>query len=156
MQISKYRAVLILFISLPAILFAQQNTMSPYSSFGIGEVQAQEFSLNSALSGVGVALRTGNYLNPTNPASLSAINTTVFETGINGSAIYLTDNTLSRVSFTSTLSYLSLGFPIHDGIAVSGGLLPYSFKGFELTQNIDLSNELSDLTYDINHSGSGA
>ena len=155
MQISKYRAVLILFISLPTILLAQQNTMSPYSSFGIGEAQAQEFSLNSALGGVGAALRTGNYLNPINPASLSAINTTVFETGINGTAIYLTDNTLSQESFTSTLSYLSLGFPIHDGIAVSGGLLPYSFKGFDLTQNNDLSNELSDLTYDINHSGSG-
>ena len=88
MQISKYRAVLILFISLPAILLAQQNTMSPYSSFGIGEAQAQEFSLNNSLGGVGVALRTGNYLNPTNPASLSAINTTVFEAGISGTATY--------------------------------------------------------------------
>ena len=115
MQISKFRAGLILFISLPAFLLAQQNTISPYSSFGIGEPQEQEFSLNNALGGVGVALRTGNYLNPTNPASLSAINTTVFEAGITGTAIYLTDNTLSQESFTSTLSYLSLGFPIHNG-----------------------------------------
>ena len=155
MQISKYRTVLILFISLPAILLAQQNTMSPYSSFGIGEAQAQEFSLNNSLGGVGVALRTGNYLNPTNPASLSAISATVFETGITGTAIYLTDNNLSQEYFTSTLSYLSLGFPIHDGIAVSAGLLPYSFKGYELTQSIDSSNELNNLAYDINHSGSG-
>ena len=155
MQISKYRAVLILFISLPAILLAQQNTISPYSSFGIGEAQAQEFSLNNSLGGVGVALRTGNYLNPTNPASLSAISATVFEIGITGTAIYLTDNNLSQESFTSTLSYLSLGFPIHDGIAVSAGLLPYSFKGYELTQSIDSSNELNNLAYDINHSGSG-
>ena len=155
MQISKYRAVLILFISLPAILLAQQNTMSPYSSFGIGDAQAQEFSLNNAIGGVGVALRAGNYLNPTNPASLSAINTTVFETGISSTAIYLTDNNLSQASFTSTISYLSLGFPIHDGITVSGGLLPFSFKGFELTQNIDSLSEFNNLAYDINHSGSG-
>ena len=113
MQISKYRSVQILFIFLPAILIAQQNTISPYSSFGIGEVQPQEFSLNNSLGGVGAALRTEGYLNPTNPASLSAINTTVFEAGITGTAIYLTDNTLSQESFTSTLSYLSLGFPIH-------------------------------------------
>ena len=155
MQISKYRQVLILFISLPAIIFAQQNTFSPYSSFGIGESQPQEFSLNNALGGIGAALRTSNYLNPLNPASLSAINKTIFETGLNGNAIYLTQNTLSQEFFSTTLSYLSLGFPIYDGIAVSGGLLPYSFKGFELTQNDDLSNELNDLTYDINHSGSG-
>lgn len=155
MQISKYRAVLILFISLPAILLAQQNTISPYSSFGIGEAQEQGFSLNSSLGGVGAALRTGNYLNPTNPASLSAINVAIFETGINGTAIYLTDNTLSQESFSSTLSYLSLGFPIHDGFAVSGGLLPYSYKGFELTQNKDLSSELDSLGCVVNHSGSG-
>ncbi len=155
MQISRYRAALILFISLPAILLAQQNTISPYSSFGIGEVQPQEFSLNNALGGVGVALRTGNYLNPTNPASLSAINTTVFEAGLTGAAIFLTDNTLSQESFTSTLSYLSLGFPVHRGVVVSGGLLPYSFKGFEVKQNIDPSNDDNNLVYDINHSGSG-
>lgn len=155
MQINKYRTLLILFISLPAILLAQQNTISPYSTFGIGEAQAQEFSLNNALGGVGVAMRTGNYLNPLNPASLSAINTTIFETGLSGTVVYLTDNSLSQEAFTSTLSYLSLGFPIHEGVAVSGGLLPYSYKGFDLTQNIDLSNELDTLTYDVNHSGSG-
>ena len=119
MQINKYRAVLILFISLPAILLAQQNTISPYSSFGIGDSQEQGFSLNNALGGVGVAMRTGNYLNTRNPASLSAINMTIFETGINGSAIYLTDNTLSQEALTSTLSYLSLGFPLRKGFALS-------------------------------------
>ena len=155
MQISKLRAGLILFISLPAFLLAQQNTISPYSSFGVGEPQEQEFSLNNALGGVGVALRAGNYLNPTNPASLTAINTTVFEVGITGTASYLTDNALSQESFTSTLSYLSLGFPIYPGVVISGGLLPYSFKGFDVTQNIDSSNDEDNLVYDINHNGSG-
>ena len=155
MQISKYRAGLILFISLPAFLLAQQNTISPYSSFGIGEPQLQGFTLNSTLGGVGAALRTANYLNPTNPASLSAINTTVFEAGLTGMGVFLTDNTLSQESFTSTLSHLSLGFPVHPGVVISGGLLPYSFRGFELTQTYDLSNDNNNLEYDVNHSGSG-
>ena len=140
MQINKYKTVLILFVSLPAILLAQEGTISPYSSFGIGDIQEQGFSLNTSLGGVGAAMRTVNYLNPTNPASLSAIGVTVFETGINGSAIYLTDNIMSQEAFTSTLSYLSLGFPILKGVAVSGGLLPYSYKGFELRQNNIASN----------------
>lgn len=155
MQTSKFRAGLILFIFLPAFLLAQQNTISPYSSFGIGEPQEQGFSLNNALGGVGIALRTGNYLNPSNPASLSAINTTVFEAGITGTAIYLTDETLSQQSFTSTLSYLSLGFPIYSGVVISGGLLPYSFKGFDISQNIAPPNQEDDLVYDVNYSGSG-
>lgn len=154
MQINKYKAVLILFVSLPAILLAQEGTISPYSSFGIGDTQEQGFSLNTSLGGVGVAMRTANYLNPINPASLSAIGVTVFETGINGSAIYLTDNIMSQEAFTSTLSYLSLGFPLLNGVAVSGGLLPYSYKGFELRQNNIVSNQDA-LTYVVNHSGSG-
>ena len=155
MQISKYRAGIIFFIFLPAFLLAQQNTISPYSSFGIGEPQEQGFSLNNSLGGIGVALRTSNYLNPINPASLSAINTTVFDVGITGTAIYLADNTLSQETFTSRLSYLSLGFPVHHGVVISGGLLPYSFKGFEVTQNTVLSIDDDNLLYDVNHSGSG-
>ena len=155
MQISKYRAGINFLIFLPAFLLAQQNTISPYSTYGIGAPQEQGFSLNNSLGGVGVALRTGNYLNPTNPASLSAINATVFDVGITGTAIYLTDNTLSQETFTSTLSYLSLGFPVHRGVVISGGLLPYSFKGFEVTQNFDLSNGENNLVYNVNHSGSG-
>ena len=80
---------------------------------------------------------------------------TVFEAGINGSAIYLTDNTLSQEAFISNLSYLSLGFPLRKGFAVSGGLLPYSYKGFELSQNSASSNEQDALAYVVNHSGSG-
>ena len=140
---------------LSSISISTTNTISPYSSFGIGEPQEQGFSLNNSLGGVGAALRTGNYLNPTNPASLSAINATVFEAGITSSAIYLTDNVLSQQAFSSSLSYLSLGFPIHNGIAVSGGLLPYSFKGFEVKQNINSSNDEENLVYEINHRGSG-
>lgn len=155
MQISKYRAGINFFIFLPAFLLAQQNTISPYSSFGIGEPQEQGFSLNNSLGGVGVALRTSNYLNPVNPASLSAINTTVFDVGITGTAIYLTDNTLSQETFTSRLSYLSLGFPVHRGVVISGGLLPYSFKGFEVTQNRVLSIDDNNLLYNLNHTGSG-
>jgi len=155
MQISKFRAGLILFISLPAFLLAQQNTISPYSSFGIGEPQEQGFSLNNALGGVGAALRSSNFLNPKNPASLSAINVTVFEAGITSSAVYLTDNVLSQEAFSSSLSYLSLGFPVHRGVVISGGLLPYSFRGFEVKQNIDTSNEEENLVYEINHNGSG-
>lgn len=155
MQISKYRAGIISFVFLPAFLLAQQNTISPYSSFGIGEPQEQGFSLNNSLGGVGVALRTNNYLNPINPASLSAINTTVFDAGITSTAIYLTDNTLSQETFTSRLSYLSLGFPVHRGVVISGGLLPYSFKGFEVIQKVALSTNDGNLLYDVNHSGSG-
>ena len=155
MQTNKCKELLLILTFLPIILLAQQNTVSPYSAFGIGENQPQGFSLNSALGGVGVAMRGGNFLNPTNPASLSAITNTTFETGLSGTSIFLRDKTLSREAFVSSLAYLSLGFPISKGFAVSGGLTPYSFKGFDLSQNFTFTNQEDTLNYTINHNGSG-
>ena len=155
MQANKCKELLLILTFLPIILLAQQNTVSPYSAFGIGEPQSQGFSLNSALGGVGVAMRGGNFLNPINPASLSAITNTTFETGLSGTSIFLRDKTLSREAFVSSLAYLSLGFPISKGFAVSGGLSPYSFKGFDLSQNFTFTDQEDTLNYTINHNGSG-
>jgi hypothetical protein len=155
MQIKKYKRVLFAIVCLPLMSLAQQNTISPYSAFGIGEVQNQGFALNNSLGGIGVALRTTNYLNPMNPASLSALSQTAFDAGVSGSALFLSDTNLSQEYFTSTMSYLSLGFPIMEGFGISGGLLPYSFQGYELKQNFEFSDETDSLDYSINHSGSG-
>ncbi len=155
MQIKKHKTLFFALTCLPLICLAQQNTISPYSAFGIGEIQNQGFALNNDLGGLGVALRPKNNLNPMNPASLSALNLTAFEAGVSGTGMFLADNTLTQQYFTSTMSYLSLGFPISEGFAISGGLLPYSFKGFELSQNFDLYNEGDSLNYSVNHNGSG-
>jgi len=155
MQIKKYKNLLFTFVCLPLISLAQQNTISPYSAFGIGEVQSQGFALNSEMGGLGLALRPNSNLNPMNPASLSALSVTSFEAGVNGSAMFLSDNTLSQEHFTSTMSYLSLGFPITEGFAVSGGLLPYSFQGYEVSQNFNWASDGDSLNYSVNHNGSG-
>jgi hypothetical protein len=155
MQIKKYKNLLFTFVCLPLISLAQQNTISPYSAFGIGEVQSQGFALNSEMGGLGLALRPNSNLNPMNPASLSALSLTSFEVGVNGSAMFLSDNILSQEYFTSTMSYLSLGFPIKEGFAVSGGLVPYSFQGYEVSQNFNWSNDGDSLNYTVDHNGSG-
>jgi hypothetical protein len=155
MQIKIYKSLLFTLACLPLISLAQQNTISPYSAFGIGEVQNQGFALNRDLGGLGLALRPNSNLNPMNPASLSALSLTSFEAGVNGSAMFLSDHTLSQEYFTSTMSYLSLGFPIKEGFAVSVGLLPYSFQGYEISQNFNWFSDGDSLNYSVDHKGSG-
>ena len=70
------------------VVLAQQNTISPYSSFGIGEFQSQGFALNNDLGGLGIALRSNNQLNLLNPASSSALNLTSFEAGLKGATFF--------------------------------------------------------------------
>ncbi|MDG1144897.1 MAG: hypothetical protein P8N54_00240, partial [Flavobacteriales bacterium] len=121
----------------PLLTLAQQNTISPYSSFGIGQLQSQGFALNNDLGGLGAALRSNKQLNLLNPASISALTLTSFEVGANGVSLFLKDANFEKESFSSTLGYLSLGFPLAQGVGVSAGLLPFSYKGYQLTQNTE-------------------
>lgn len=155
MQIKKYKSALIALLCLPLFSLAQQNTISPYSAFGIGEFQNQGFAFNNSLGGIGVALRPDNALNPINPASLSALSLTSFEAGISGSAMFLADNNLSQEYFSSTLGYLSLGFPISEGFAISGGLLPYTYQGYDLSQSFETTFGEDTVAYNVNYKGSG-
>ena len=54
--------------------------------------------------------------------------------------------------FSSALAYLSLGFPIAKGLGISGGLLPYTFQGYETSQNF-VVEEVGG--YSINNTGFG-
>lgn len=153
MKISK--SLLVALLCFPLVALAQQNTISPYSSFGIGEFQSQGFALNNDLGGLGIALRSNNQLNLLNPASTSALTLTSFEVGVRGSALFLKDANFEQEAFSSTMAYLSLGFPIAKGVGVSAGLLPYSFKGYQLSQNSTWTDGIDTLEATIDYIGSG-
>ena len=139
----------------PLLTLAQQNTTSPYSSFGIGQFQSQGFALNNDLGGIGAALRSNKQLNLLNPASISALTLTSFEVGANGISLFLKDANFEQESFSSTLGYLSLGFPLAQGVGVSAGLLPFSFKGYQLTQNTEWTDGIDSLELNTEYIGSG-
>jgi len=151
MQVKTYRKILLTLLCCPFISFAQQNTTSSYSAYGIGDFQTQGFALNNDLGGLGVALRPTNSLNPLNPASLSALKVTAFEAGAKGVSLWQKGQEKNEDFLSLSLSHLSLGFPVREGLAISGGLLPYSFQGYELS--VDSFEGGDSLTY--NHLGSG-
>jgi len=152
---NRTKNLLLALFCFPMIILAQQNTISPYSSFGIGEFQSQGFALNTDLGGLGLALRSNNQLNLLNPASVSALTLTSFEVGVSGSALFLKDTNLEQEAFSSTMAYLSLGFPITKGVGVSVGLLPYSFKGYQLSQDSTWTDGVDSLQTTTAYIGSG-
>ena len=133
--------MLIMALCCPLMSIAQQNTSSTYSAYGIGDFQSQGLSLNNDLGGLGVALRPKQNLNPTNPASLSALTSATFEAGTKGMVLWQKGQHANETFHSVTLSHLSLGFPIREGLAVSGGLLPYSFQGYDITSTTIQSGE---------------
>ena len=60
-----------------------QQTNSPFSYLGIGEVYTGGTAVQSAMGGLGVANSNGIYINTLNPALLARNRYTVFEMGVN-------------------------------------------------------------------------
>ena len=63
----------VVFISILIItqlsLKAQNNTNSPYTRFGYGELADRSFGAGRAMGGVGIGLHSSKQINPMNPAS---------------------------------------------------------------------------------------
>ena len=55
---------------------AQNNTNSPYTRYGYGQLQDQGFSVSQSMGGISYGLRSNATINPGNPASYSAIDST--------------------------------------------------------------------------------
>jgi hypothetical protein len=130
----------LLFIGVFGKVAAQQNTRSPYSLFGAGNMHFDGFSDNIALGHSGVAYRFESNFNFVNPASMSAMVHTAFNAGgFVEVGKFKTTTTVQSFS-NAGFNYLSLGFPIkklRSGMAI--GILPVTDIGYNITNIKDSS-----------------
>jgi hypothetical protein len=121
---------------------AQNRIISPYSRFGLGELQNNNFTRPMAMGGVKYALRANDMINFYNPASYSAFDTTtfVFETGVLSTFEQLkTSETQKNHNYTN-LNYLVFGMPITKWWGFSFGLIPLSSTGYDISFSEDNVN----------------
>lgn len=119
---------------------AQNSISNPYSLFGLGKSVNRSFYQHQAMGGVGVGLRDPNTYSLKNPASLSAIQFTVFDVGMNTAQSNFSDGTNTSRDVNSNFGYFTLACPIpsfkNNGFAekikLTGllGLAEYSQYGF--------------------------
>ncbi len=121
---------------------AQTRISSPYSRFGLGELDDYNNPRYTGLGGLGIALNNPYSINVLNPASYAAFDSLsfVFEGGIVSNSTTLSNNTLSQKSNYTSLSYLTFGFPIAKWWRASFGLIPYSSVGYKVLQSNWLPN----------------
>jgi hypothetical protein len=142
------RILLLSCLCMTGVLQAQ-NTMSPYSIFGPGELQPKGFGRAAAMGHAGIALPTDSRLNNLNPASYTGIDSLHFilEIGVNGkySGFRSKGNNLSGLN--ANLAYLAMGFRITNWWANSIGIAPFSHVGYDITsQNFVEGSELKYIT----------
>lgn len=130
----------------------QNNTNSPYTRYGYGEVVDVNSGEQRAMGGVAFGQRKGNSINAVNPASYSEIDSTTFMFDVGVTGLYSRFSTFSgrKHSFNSNLEYVNLQFPVTKWMGLSMGVLPYSFSGYDFfdRDSISIRNHTETPTYE--------
>ncbi|SFR39215.1 hypothetical protein SAMN04490243_1494 [Robiginitalea myxolifaciens] len=125
------------FASLFFVIFtagAQDGTVSPYSSLGVGDLRQVRTVENQSMGGLGI-YTDSIHLHLNNPAALGKLGATVYTAGISHQELRLETFDDAQNSSVSNLNYLAIAFPIKlQRAGVAFGIKPYSSVGYNLEQ----------------------
>jgi hypothetical protein len=133
-----------------------QQTVSPYSRFGIGDVQQNGGIINAGMGGGGIGLRNDSllpqYINFANPASLTSNKFVSYEVSLLSNTVQLSNGTEKSTFNRTTLGSFALGFPVKSWWGASFGMVPYSSVGYNVS-NADTVSGIGATTYKYEGSG---
>ncbi len=122
----------LLLTTLAGITVAQNNTNSPYTRYGYGQLSDQSFGNSKAMGGLAFGLRDGSQINASNPASYTAIDslTFLFEGGLTLQNMNISNGTTKINAKNSSFDYIAMQFRLSKHLAMSAGFLPFSNVGY--------------------------
>lgn len=146
---------IVVFFSLlvSATLFAQENTASPYSYYGLGDVKFKGTHDIKAMGGLSI-VGDSIHLNLSNPASYSNLKLTTFSIG--GTSTFTNFNTSSdsEKAQRTSLDYLAVGLPLGK-FGMSFGLMPYSAVGYKVQSITEAADDPDGLERSKQFTGDG-
>ena len=116
---------------------AQNGSVSPYSYFGVGEVQSKGTMENQMMGGIGM-FADSIHVNLRNPAALSKLGVqvgedfgiTTYTAGISHKNLSFKNGSESQSNKVTNLEYLAIAMNLKKGLGISFGLMPYSSVGY--------------------------
>ena len=143
MKISYKSIISVLLFTLATGFFYGQNVVSsPYSSFGIGNINPIEHPIHGAMGGVGYTLQRNNFVNMNNPAALSGVDSMsfVFDIGLFARWNTLSSSQAQSRSFNGNLGYLALAFPVFSWWQTGISLDPLTDVSYRIKEQGDTSS----------------
>lgn len=125
----KFWAIVVLAI---ASVSAQAQEVSPYSRFGMGDIESPDFAASRSLGGLSAAYRSPFNINFANPASYAQLNFVTLEVGLAANRRFLNTEVNSYQSGDIFLDHVAFAFPFRRNGAISVGLVPYSSMRYDL------------------------
>lgn len=138
-MINVSRLVIVLLFAVPAKSVTAQNTTSPYSILGIGDIETKDFGRWYGMGSTSIALGSSSYINASNPASLMMLeermmNFDLANRGKTARFMYPTTDTFTTTTKDFSVRRLSLAFKPNKKWAFSIGLKPYSTINYLLAE----------------------
>jgi hypothetical protein len=134
-----------LFFSLAVI--AQNNTNSPYSKLGYGELASSGLTANRAMGGVGYGSRSNLFINTVNPAAYSSLDsmTVMFDLALSARITNFKEGGNKTSTTNGNLDYIAFQLPLIKNMGMSFGFTPFSFVGYNVTTTKPVSAEISQI-----------
>lgn len=113
-------------------VFSQYTMNSPYSRFGLGDMEFQGFTQNRSMGGIGIGMRLPNQINVLNPAASTAQDSLSFVWDVGMKGAFTTYRTsLSNVRQKNfNFDHLAISAAVSNRLVLGAGLVPYSKTGY--------------------------
>ena len=114
---------------------AQSSVNSPYTRYGLGDLSDRGFANNAAMGGVGYGMRNSGYINMTNPASFSSVDSLsfMFDMGMSLKSSNYKENGIKSNAKNSSFDYMAMQFRLHKRLGLAIGFTPYSTVGYNFS-----------------------
>ncbi|MFT4155724.1 OmpP1/FadL family transporter [Parafilimonas sp.] len=135
-----------------------QNVTSPYSIFGVGDIETKDFGRYFGMGSTSIALRSGSDFNFSNPASLTALDPKImnFDFIMRGRISNFRtpgQDTVSSASKDYAIRRISLAYKPEKRWAFAFGLRPYSTVNYMLNTSSTLGDNTSELEKSVDGNG---
>jgi hypothetical protein len=162
-KLKSFLLVLVLHIlCLSGNTVSAQSTSSPYSRYGIGDVNNRVFGQGYSMGATSTVLQNDTvaakgptpllFINASNPASYANTYQTTAELGLNYNRMRLQSEDSRKNVNTASFGYVAVALPLKKWGGASFGLIPFSSVGYNLVDAQEIPNVG---TVDYTYTGSG-
>ena len=135
-------------------VFAQSST--PYSRYGIGDVEYTNSARRAAIGSLGAAVFDNNFISVLNPASWSGIKLTRVEFNTSYNGLFLKSNNINTYYGKLVIKGFDIAIPISPKYGISSvlGISAYSTVSYKSVENYFSPTDLVD-NYTLTYEGDG-
>lgn len=149
----KYFALGLIIFVINAVAFGQSDLSTPYSRFGLGDINyGTPSTILKGMGGISNAISDHSLLNPSNPASYASIDSLsiLFDAGFYIKTASFSTSNMTEQGSNASFDYASVGMSATKRWKIGLGIMPYSNREYNvITQHNDIAN------YNIAFQGEG-